>query len=165
MQPLLFIIIQILIQLYQVKFWSNISSQIHFFSENRIVDFFFPSNFSVFIKFPIFFPFGSIWVFRVFMHQPSVMVWQDGPWKLAGSLQTLQSLCSPTELLSAPIPRFSLPTRRQRACEGRERGLQWKQHLFSDSCLLKRQLAKRKKERKKVKRVSEKFQTFTWKRV
>lgn len=87
-----------------------------------------------------------MWVFHVFMHQTSVMVWQDGPWKLAASLQTLQSLCSPTELLSAPIPCFFLPTRRQRACEGREWGLQWKQHLFSDSCLLKRQLAQNERK-------------------
>lgn len=147
------------------SYFEVISLHKSIFFQNGIVNFFSPLIFLFSSNFLFFFPFGSIWGFHVFMHQPSVMVWQDGPWKLAGSLQTLQSLCSPTELLSAPIPRFFLPTRRQRACEGRERGLQWKQHLFSDSCLLKRQLAKKKKERKKVKRVSEKFQTLTWKRV
>lgn len=125
------------------SYFETSSLHIHFFSERRIV--FFPQIFLFSLNF-LFFPFDFIWVFHVFMHQTSMMVWQDGPWKLAASLQTLQSLCSPTELLSAPIPCFFLPTRRQRACEEREWGPQWKQHLFSDSCLLKRQLAK--KERK-----------------
>lgn len=125
-----------------------------FFSDRRIV--FFPSNCSVFIKVPVFFFWFHV-SFPCFYASDK----RDGSWKLAASLQTLQSLCSPTELLSAPIPCFFLPTRRQRACEEREWGLQWKQHLFSDSCLLKRQLAKKKESEVSF----WKFQTLTWKRV
>lgn len=118
-------------------------------------------DFSQHISFllPVFFFFYTILSFRfffflnlsplvfltIFTHQKSLMVWQDGPWKLAASLQT-PPVSAPS--LNCYLPHFwafSMATMCQTESERKDLNLRWKQHLVSDSCLLE----KTKKEEKK----------------
>lgn len=99
---------------------------------------------------------GLLLFFFFFNHFPTSKE-LDGltGWALetASSLQTHQTLL-PHWTIVCPnflFFFFSIATMKQAEHEWKEWGLQWKQHLVSDSCLLKRQKEKRKQKQRKRK--------------